>query len=158
MNIENEDPPEYHLASLNRDIRDLMNLTLRRHGLKLVEWRLLQCLETEGALTVSDLATLAVIERTVTSRLVDKLTERGFVSKIQMPGDRRFSQVSLTEAGLAQLQSCTQDVNKARAMLFDGLSQEEILQFLAVLQQMQANAAGAKRGRRQGGGKSRNLA
>ncbi|WP_170763305.1 MarR family winged helix-turn-helix transcriptional regulator [Ruegeria lacuscaerulensis] len=149
MNIEDTDPPEYHLTTLNMQIREMMNAVLRPHRLKLVEWRLLQCLSDQGALSVCDLASLAVIERTATSRLVDRLVEKGFVAKEQMPDDRRFSQVSLCEAGLEILKACTADVDAARSQLFGGLNQTEISSFLNTLKKLQHNAVGVllERGR-----------
>lgn len=147
MKIQDADPPEYHLMMLNMQIREMMNGVLRPHGLKLVEWRLLQSLEN-GPLSICDLAQLAVIERTTTSRLVDKLVSRGDLVKMQMSGDRRFSQVSLSGDGRARLTACSEDVAAARAELFSGLKQGEIRQFLETLNRMQGNAASVARGRR----------
>ena len=146
--IQDMDPPEYHLSVLNMQVREMMNAVLRQHGLKLVEWRVMQCLADEGALSICDLSALAVIERTATSRLVDRMVERGLIAKEQMENDRRFSQVSLCAAGRDKLAACTGDVNAARAQLFDGLGQDQIATFLDVLKQMQRNSAGLRRGRK----------
>ncbi|MGR3624539.1 MarR family winged helix-turn-helix transcriptional regulator [Pseudophaeobacter sp.] len=142
MHIEDRDPPEYHLTMLNQQIREMMNAVLRPHGLKLVEWRLLQCLADQRGLSVCDLSVLAVIERTATSRLVDRMVEKGFVAKKQMPDDRRFSQVSLRQAGRKKLEACDADVGAAREQLFGGLSQTEIGNFLNTLKKLQHNSVG----------------
>ncbi|SDE16284.1 MarR family winged helix-turn-helix transcriptional regulator [Ruegeria marina] len=141
MGIENQDPPEFHLSVLNMQIREMMNAVLRPHGLKLVEWRLLQCLADQGALSICDLATLAVIERTATSRLVDRMLERGLVSKEQMEDDRRFSRVSLCDAGRVKLEACTEDVHAVRQKLFEGLEQVEIASLLTILKRLQRGCA-----------------
>ncbi|CUK19058.1 hypothetical protein RUE5091_04339 [Ruegeria denitrificans] len=42
--VEEQDSPEFRLSALNTQVREMVNTVLRPHGLKLVEWRLLQCL------------------------------------------------------------------------------------------------------------------
>ena len=140
MKIQDTDPPEYHLMVLNSQIRAVMDAALRPHGLKLVEWRLVQCLADEGALSICDLSQLAVVERTKTSRLVDKLVERKLVAREQLAGDRRYSHVRLCEPGRDLLNACSEDVERARGQLFDGLDQKEIGSLLIVLKKMQQNA------------------
>lgn len=146
--LEDVDPPEFYLASLNRQIRELMDYTLRPHGLKLVEWRLLQCLVEGRTLTICDLATLAVIERTVTSRMVDKLAKRDLVKKSTMLNDRRFMQVSLTAHGRRLLRATYDDVAAARTQLFAGLAQDQITMLQKILQQLQTNAQAVMLGRK----------
>ena len=141
-------PPEFHLATLNRQIRDMMNFTLRPHGLKLVEWRVMQCLSEIKMLTICDLSTLAVIERTATSRLVDRLVDRKLVRKSAMANDRRFSQVSLTAPGKQLLNLATGDVAEVRERLFDGIAPDQIDAMLYTVEKMQANADNITRGGR----------
>lgn len=142
-----QDPPEFHLATLNRQIHEVMNFTLRPHGLKLVEWRVLQCLSEVRALTICDLSTLAVIDRTVTSRLVDRLVERKLVRKSAMASDRRFSHVSLMAPGRHLLDVANVDVAVVRNRLFDGIDPDQIGAMLDIISKMQANADGVIRGR-----------
>ncbi|MCK0126574.1 MarR family transcriptional regulator [Gelidibacter sp. F2691] len=142
--IQDRDPPEYHLSLVNQQIRVMMNVVLRRYDLKLVEWRVLQCLADEGALSVCDLSNRAVVERTATGRLVDRLVARGYVSKEQMPNDRRFSRICLQAEGQQKLSDCHSDIKDARARLFAGLSQSEIQQFLSVLLTLQRNMAAGR--------------
>ena len=132
--------PEYFVAALQSQIKDIMNAALRPHGLKLVDWRLLQCLAREGALSVHDLSRLAVVERTVTSRLVDRLIERGFATKAAMETDRRFAMVSITPAGRDRLAGCDESVARLRARLFEGVSGEEQGELVRLLRLCLRNA------------------
>lgn len=135
------EPPEYLLAKLNTQIRELMHFALRPYGLKLVEWRVLQCLLHEDQVhTVADLAELAVIERTATSRLIDKMTARGLVAKEALENDRRFMRITITEAGRAAYEAADKAAQSARQRLFAGLSDDDITQMLRMLRQMQANS------------------
>ncbi len=140
MELVDVDQPEFHLATLNRLIRDMMNGLLRQHGMKLVEWRVLQCLSEKDALTVFELSALAVIDRTATGRLIDRLVDQGLVRKKQSPNDRRYASVSLSAAGLKKLKACSVDVADASPKLFDGLDQQDISQLLKLLHTLQRNA------------------
>lgn len=138
--LDQFEPPEYLLAKLNTQIRDLMRFALRPHGLKLVEWRVLQCLLHEDQVhTVADLAELAVIERTATSRLIDKMAARGLVAKEALEDDRRFMRITITEAGRAVYADADTAARAARARLFGGLSEADLSDLLRILHQMQGN-------------------
>ncbi len=137
--IEN-DPPEFYLATLNRRIREVMDKTLRAHGLKLVEWRLLSCLEGETPLTIHDLSQLSAIDRTVTSRLVEKLAETKLVKKITLRHDKRFVQVSLTAKGRDLLAKTSGDVSAVREHLFSRLDPSEIQALTETIQVLIENA------------------
>lgn len=138
--LDDFEPPEYLVAAWQRQMQDVMNSVLRRHGLKLVEWRILQCVGAEPNLTICDLSERAVVDRTVTGRLIDKLAEQGLVNKATMKGDRRFAQITLLDAGRSLLDVCNSDVAAIREMLFDGLSANEMIQLNATLQKLRANA------------------
>ena len=137
--IEN-DPPEFYLATLNRRIREVMDKTLRTHGLKLVEWRLLSCLEGETPLTIYDLSQLSAIDRTVTSRLVEKLAETKLVKKITLRHDKRFVQVSLTAKGRDLLAKTSGDVSAVREHLFSRLDPSKIQALTETIQILIENA------------------
>lgn len=139
--LEAFEPPEFLMARLNSQIRVLMNAALRGHGLKLVEWRVLQCLcEKNGPLTVAELAALAVIDRTVASRLVDRMAARGLVGKEALEQDRRFMCVTLSDKGAALYESSLAATRAARAQLFGGLADRDVSDLLRILSTMQINA------------------
>ncbi|MGJ8615667.1 MAG: MarR family winged helix-turn-helix transcriptional regulator [Sulfitobacter sp.] len=139
--LDSIDPPEFQIALAGRHIQEMMNAVLRRHGLKLVEWRMLDCLAVQQNLTIFDLAERAVLDRTVASRLVDKLAERGLVEKVTLKTDRRFAQVSLTENGRDLLNQTNPDVHHARARLFTDISPDEAIQLTRALEKLSINAA-----------------
>lgn len=139
--LDQFEPPEYLLARLNTQIREMMHHALRPFGLKLVEWRVLQCLlPDDQVLTVADLAELAVIERTVTSRLIDKMVTRGLVAKAPLENDRRFAQITITEAGRRAYAAADGAARAARARLFEGFTVDDMTALLYLLGRMDSNA------------------
>lgn len=139
--LDRFEPPEYRLARLNRQIREMMHTALRPYGMKLVEWRVLQCLLQSGqALSVADLAELAVVERTATSRLIDKLMARGLVAKEPLENDRRFAQITITEEGRQAYRAADTAAWDARTRLFSGLDDSDLTTLLDLLDRMERNA------------------
>ncbi|MEZ5810438.1 MAG: MarR family transcriptional regulator [Rhizobiaceae bacterium] len=139
------DAPEYYLASLDRQNRENMNAALRPHGLKVADWRILSCLAHIPALAVSDLAELTVVERSVASRLVDRLIERGLLSKTASEADKRFAEVSLTAEGRAKLREAEAAVADLRDQLFGGLTTEDRENLLRMLRVLRRNALSYRR-------------
>lgn len=146
LDLDAVEPPEYLMASVNGMIRDMMNATLRRHGLKLVEWRVLQCLlEDDGPRTVAELAELAVIDRTVASRLIDKMVARGWVRKQALPQDKRYMNITVTADGRQLYETCVTATRSARARLFSGMSAADVDRLLRLLDHMRGNLAAMAR-------------
>ncbi|MGJ5617749.1 MarR family winged helix-turn-helix transcriptional regulator [Sulfitobacter sp. MF3-043] len=139
--LDDMDPPEFLIALAGRHIQEMMNSVLRGHGLKLVEWRILDCLAAQENLTIFDLAERAVVDRTVASRLVDRLADRALVEKVALKTDRRFAQVSLTAKGRDVLKLTNPDVHQARARLFADMSPDEAAQLSRALEKLSINAA-----------------
>lgn len=139
--LDQVEPPELLIALAARQMQDTMNAVLRRHSLKLIEWRILRCLQTDGILTICDLSELAVVDRTVASRMVDKLSERGLLIKKALKADRRFAQVSLSDAGRVLLDEAEPNVHLARKRLFKNMSLEEVNTLNVCLQKFISNTA-----------------
>lgn len=74
---------------------------LRSHDLTTPKMRALAVLATQGALTVNELAYLAVFEQSTMSRTLDALEKQGFVQREQRAGDMRVRELRITQAGRA---------------------------------------------------------
>ncbi len=139
------DAPEFYLAALDRQNRENMNTALRPNGLKVADWRILSCLDSVPSLTVSDLAELTVVERSVASRLVDRLIERGYLRKVSSEADRRYAEISLTQAGAHKLRQCDAAIDDLRAQLFAGLNDKDRENFLRLLKVLRKNVLAYQR-------------
>lgn len=137
--------PEFYLAALDRQNRENMNTALRPLGLKVADWRILSCLDSIRSLTVSDLAELTVVERSVASRLVDRMIERGFLRKEASAADRRYSEITLTEEGTRKLRQCDAVVDDLRAQLFAGMSEKDQDHLLRLLKLLRKNVLAYQR-------------
>lgn len=70
-----------------------------RYGITRREWRLIALLAAHGAMSPSELAERAHLERARTSRHITELAARGLIRRLRDPEDGRRAEVDLTVAG-----------------------------------------------------------
>lgn len=70
-----------------------------RYGITRREWRLIAVLAEEGAMSPSELAERAHLERARVSALITALADKKLLRRVPVPGDARRAEVLLTEAG-----------------------------------------------------------
>ena len=90
------------LRRATRAVTQLYDDALEPAGLRVTQLSLLRTLQRQGTLTIGDLATRNLLERTAVSRNLDPLAERNLVAIV--PGkDARTREVTLTRQGVAAL-------------------------------------------------------
>lgn len=95
-----DDLLNFRLARLHASSGALvLRLCEGRYGITRREWRMIAILAVRGALSPSNLAEHAHIDRARTSRVISLLLEKKLVQRRPVPGDHRRAQVDLTEAG-----------------------------------------------------------
>jgi DNA-binding MarR family transcriptional regulator len=95
-----------------------------RGGLSLAQFHLLEPL-ADGPRTNRELAELAGISPPSATRIVDGLLERGLVSRVMDPTDRRAVVISLTEAGRAALNKKGREYAERRNRIAEALDPHE---------------------------------
>ncbi len=70
-----------------------------RYGVSRREWRLVGLVAVYGAMSPSDLATLAHLDRPCVSRAITELVEKGLLVRAGVPNDGRRAQVDITRKG-----------------------------------------------------------
>lgn len=70
-----------------------------RYGITRREWRLIALLAAHGAMSPSELAERAHLERARTSRHITELTARKLIRRLRVAGDARRAEVELTDKG-----------------------------------------------------------
>jgi len=124
------------LSRVRRITSEAMNANYRLHGLKDGEFDLLATLRRSGApytLTPGDLvATSMVTSGAITNRL-DRLEERGLITREVDPRNRRSVIVTLTSTGLAVIDAAVTDHVALQHELLDPLSSKDRAQLARLL-------------------------
>ena len=72
---------------------------IKSSQLTIGHWRVLACLAELEPLTVGEIAGYTHMERTVLSRLLDRMAQEGYILREVRSDDRRVSEAHLTEKG-----------------------------------------------------------
>lgn len=71
----------------------------RARGLRVPEWRVLACLHDEDGQMITRLAQLSLMEQSRLTRVVERMVDRGLVTRTGDDADRRRVRVWLDDAG-----------------------------------------------------------
>ncbi|WP_272005161.1 MarR family winged helix-turn-helix transcriptional regulator [Roseovarius sp. ZX-A-9] len=112
---------------------------LEPHALTLAQWVLLSALWQRDGLLVSQLAAYSGNAAPATSRIVDRMEEKGLLRRAREAEDRRVVRVFLTDEGraLSRLDRFHETVNDA---LLDGFTAAEAAMLHTLLERVEFNA------------------
>ena len=114
----------YNLRKATRAVSQLYDRTLRPSNLRVTQFSLLVELAVAGSTTVSELASVMVMDRTTLARNLKPLETRGLV--VTAPGqDRRTRVASLTKQGAEVLMDAFPLWVEAQAHVLGELDEEE---------------------------------
>lgn len=111
-----------------------------RYGITRREWRLIALLAAHGAMSPSDLATRARLERPRVSRLITELVAKNIVARVGNPDDKRRALVRLTDEGQALYDELFPRTIGFNNQVLAALSAEELKAFDAALAKLTEEA------------------
>lgn len=118
------------LGTLIHDVAHLLRLDIDRrlmdHNLTRVKWLALGILQKRGALTQSELSERLELGAASVGRLVDRLEERGFVTREQDPEDRRSYRLMLTKTAISLLEDLEGTSASLREDTLKSLTETEV--------------------------------
>jgi DNA-binding MarR family transcriptional regulator len=83
---------------------------------------------------VSELAEIQNISRPAISRAVDMMVAKGWISRKEKAGDRRYTHLELTEEGNALLDAIFGDTRRWMAKKMDRLTSEELAELIRAME------------------------
>jgi DNA-binding MarR family transcriptional regulator len=107
-----EDYLGYLLGQANHALYKEFDAHVRAAGLSSIEWRVLATLHDGDPLTVSQLAEEVLSKQPTVTKLVQRMSEQGWVALLADPADQRRTLVTTTAAGKRLVRPL---VDKARA-------------------------------------------
>lgn len=120
----------------------LCQYLLQPHDLTLPQWVILSCLWREGDLTIGTLSKLIGSGLPATSRIIDRMADRGLITRRQDDSDGRSMIVGVTEKAL-ELDHLANFYETINSVLFNDFSAEEREQSFNLLRRMELNATNA---------------
>lgn len=111
-----------------------------RYGITRREWRLIALLAAHGAMSPSELAQRAHLERARTSRHITELAGKGLIRRVADPEDRRRAEVDLTREGRLLYAELFPQSVRFNCEVLAVLSPAELAAFEAALDKLTGNA------------------
>jgi len=132
-----------HYAEMDINDKILAQLSKLSHQSHMVsggrggQKRILHILSKEGSMTQRELTQRLDIQPGSASEMIKKLESSGYILRTTNEADRRTADISLTEAGKAQLREDGKESD--RAGLFSALSNDEASRLLSLLEKLSAD-------------------
>lgn len=119
-------------------LRNLVDQQLAPMGLSSAQWRPLLLLNAaEGPMTQVQLARALGLESPTVVRLLDRLAEKGWITRSPCPGDRRAYHVELTAPARALCAQIERVLTELRRSVLADVTAEELAQASAVMERVQ---------------------
>ena len=95
----------YRLSILSNKISEMVAETYKdKFALSITEWRIMAVLGEYPGISADEISIKTQIEKSILSRAISKLLKRNLIERKIAPDDRRRSEISLSETGIAVYQ------------------------------------------------------
>jgi DNA-binding MarR family transcriptional regulator len=124
------------ISQLQREVNLAQRATFARHGLDVPSFDVLAALRRAGPpyqLTPTELMRTALVTSGAITQRLDRLEERGLITRERSRDDGRAVVVSLTDAGREALDAALPDHLDTERKLLEGLSDDDREQLAALL-------------------------
>jgi DNA-binding MarR family transcriptional regulator len=111
----------------------LVAARLQERGLTVPQFEVLSTLASANCANQQELADRLRMTKGNLVGLIDRLSDRGWVEREQVPGDRRVNRVKITSAGLEFIHSVLPEQAKVVTNMFAGLEDEDVETVRALL-------------------------
>lgn len=120
-----QDYLSYALAAAHRKMSKSLNDRLKRHGIQIEAWRILETLEAGERLTMGQLAEVVLMNSPTLTKLVDRMVSDGLVHRQVAQADHRQINVLPTALGKKRMLQIRQEVQEQDAEYQSLLGKEE---------------------------------
>jgi DNA-binding MarR family transcriptional regulator len=127
------------ISQLQREVNLAQRTTFARHGLDVPSFDVLAALRRAGPpyqLTPTELMRTALVTSGAITQRLDRLEERGLITRERSRDDGRAVVVSLTDAGREALDAALPDHLDTERKLLDGLSDDDRDQLAGLLRRL----------------------
>lgn len=126
----------YALAAAHRMVSQSINARLKKHGIQIEAWRVMECLDADGRITMGELARRALLNPPALSKLVDRMVSDGLVQRQISASDQRQINLLLTALGrmrMLQIREDVEDEDRSLTNLLSGGDGDTLIKLLSEL-------------------------
>jgi DNA-binding MarR family transcriptional regulator len=97
------------------------------------QWLVLKNLSENGLMSQTELATLVFKDHPTLTRIIDILSNKGYVERIPHPLDRRSFQIHLTSQGTNKVEDLKPKIASIREKAWENLTENDFAEFKRIL-------------------------
>ncbi|WP_136661617.1 MarR family transcriptional regulator [Nitratireductor sp. XY-223] len=124
----------YSLAAAHRKLSVELNRELKKMGVQIETWLVLQTLQTGEGYTMTELAGIVLMNPPTLTKLVDRMVAEGLVQRQLDVEDNRRVQLVLTDLGMDVCQKVTEHVEAQNDMIVRTIGEEKAVLLREVLE------------------------
>lgn len=129
----------YMLTSVRTRMLQEMDACLNPHGLTGAQFTILRRIAEGAANTAAELCRLLQYDTGSMTRMLDRLEEKGVITRQRSPDDRRVVNIQLTPIGAEQYPKLRDEVRGTINQMFAVLSDDELAQLRELLLRLARN-------------------
>ncbi len=123
----------YALAAAHRAVNTSLAARLRKHGIQIEAWRVLETLETGGRLTMGELAEVVLMNPPTLTKMVDRMVSDGLVHRQVAQTDNRKINLLPTALGRKRMLQIREEIDDHDAAILGQLGDKETQQLIHLL-------------------------
>jgi len=111
----------------------------KKQGLNATEWRILATLSDGDGLTIGQLANTVMAKQPTVSKIIDRMTQAGWVQRLPGTSDKRHTMLHTTEHGRKLVQHLLRQHHDREVSALEALSDQDLVQLKALLKRLIEN-------------------
>lgn len=131
-----QDYVSYALAAAHRRVNASLSSRLRKHGIQIEAWRILETLDAGQRLTMGQLADIVLMNPPTLTKLVDRMVSDGLVHRQVAQNDHRQINVLATELGRKRMMQIREEVEEQDSTIQSQLGESNARQLMQLLQEL----------------------
>lgn len=131
-----QDYLSYALAAAHRKVNTSLSSRLRKHGIQVEAWRILETLDSGQRLTMGQLADVVLMNPPTLTKLVDRMVSDGLVHRQIAQNDHRKINVLATALGRKRMMQIRKEVEDQDSTIQSQLGESNAKQLMQLLQEL----------------------
>lgn len=118
----------YLISTAQHLLKNHLKDRFKQEGIKITPTHtaILFLLMEKGPMLMNDLSRELYIENSTVTGLVDRLEEKGFVSRLSVSNDRRKWNISITQEGIKEIKKTQEIIKSVNSMIGEGFTTDDI--------------------------------
>ena len=131
--------PFYLIAHADFKFHEDLDKAIEKFGVDRTSYRLMTILRRRSPLNIKELATMAMLKRSTTSRALERMHKEGWISQSSNANDNRITDVILSPAGLELAERVMRLGSRQLQRAVFGLNEEQLEELVFLLKKLVSN-------------------